>query len=86
MLTSLLGIHWMLNTTTATNINGGEHDMKTVTVELKHQEHDILAQKVEDYFGGWHPFAYGTRLVRPAYYDEDQQCWVAVISRQTSCD
>jgi len=63
-----------------------EHDMKTVTVELKHQEHDILAQKVEDYFGGWHPFAYGTRLVRPAYYDEDQQCWVAVITRQTSCD
>jgi hypothetical protein len=60
--------------------------MKTVTVELKHQEHDILAQKVEDYFGGWHPFAYGTRLVRPAYYDEDQQCWVAVITRQTSCD
>ena len=60
--------------------------MKTVTVELKHQEHDILAQKVEDYFRGWHPFGYGTRLVRPAYYDEDQQCWVAVISRHTSCD
>ena len=60
--------------------------MKTITVELKNADHDILAQKVEDYFGGWHPFAYGTRLVRPAYYDEDQQCWVAVITRQTSCD
>ena len=26
MLINRRGIHWMLNTTTATNINGGEHE------------------------------------------------------------
>lgn len=60
--------------------------MKTITVNIKHESRNILERKVEDYFRGYHPFGYGTRLEKPAYYDEDQQCWVAVISRQTSCD
>ena len=70
----------------STALAEGEHDMKTITVNIKHEDRAVLERKVEDYFRGYHPFGYGTRLDKPAYYDEDQQCWVAVISRQTSCD
>jgi hypothetical protein len=45
-----------------------------------------LQKKVDLYFKGWHPLGYGTRLVSPVKYDEERQCWVAVITRQTSCD
>ena len=60
--------------------------MKTIIVNIKHESRTILERKVEDYFRGYHPFGYGTKLETPAYYDEDQQCWVAVISRHTTCD
>ena len=40
--------------------------MKTITVNIKHEDRTILERKVEDYFRGYHPFGYGTRLDKPA--------------------
>ena len=77
---------WQVQVERGATLAEGKHDMKTITVNIKHEDRAVLERKVEDYFRGYHPFGYGTRLDKPAYYDEDQQCWVAVISRQTSCD
>ena len=77
---------WQVQAERGAALAEGKHDMKTITVNIKHEDRAVLERKVEDYFRGYHPFGYGTRLDKPAYYDEDQQCWVAVISRQTSCD
>lgn len=60
--------------------------MRTIVVNIKHEERSILERRVEDYFRGYDPLGYGTRLDRPVYYDEDEKCWVAVVSRQSSCD
>lgn len=60
--------------------------MRDIRVELIDKTEAGLQKQVDLYFKGWHPFGYGTRLVRPVKYDEDRQCWVAVITRQTSCD
>ena len=60
--------------------------MKDIRVELTDETEAGLQKQVDLYFRGWHPLGYGTRLVRPVKYDEERQCWVAVITRQTSCD
>ena len=60
--------------------------MRTIVVNIKHEERSILERRVEDYFRGYDPLGCGTRLDRPVYYDEDEKCWVAVVSRQSSCD
>jgi hypothetical protein len=60
--------------------------MKDIRVEMTDETEAGLQKQVDLYFKGWHPFGYGTRLVRPVKYDEERQCWVAVITRQTSCD
>lgn len=60
--------------------------MKTIRVEITHRDPDILDQKVEDYYRGYHPAGYDTRLAGPAYYDNERHLWVAVITRLNSCD
>ena len=60
--------------------------MKDIRVELTDETEAGLQKQVDLYFRGWHPLGYGTRLVRPVKYDEERQRWVAVITRQTSCD
>ena len=63
-----------------------DYRMKDIRVEMTDETEAGLQKKVDLYFRGWHPLGYGTRLVRPVKYDEERQCWVAVITRQTSCD
>ncbi len=48
--------------------------MKTIRVEITHRDPDILAQKVEDYYRGYHPSGYDTRMDGPAFYDENAAC------------
>ena len=60
--------------------------MKDIRVELTDETEAGLQKQVDLYFKGWHPLGYGTRLVRPVKYDKERQRWVAVITRQTSCD
>ena len=60
--------------------------MKTIRVEITHRDPDILDQKVEDYYRGYRPAGYDTRLAGPDYYDNERHLWVAVITRLESCD
>jgi hypothetical protein len=60
--------------------------MKTIRVEITHRDRDILAQKVEDYYRGYHPSGYDTRMDGPTFYDEKRNVWVAVLTRLESCD
>lgn len=60
--------------------------MKTIRVEITHRDRDILAQKVEDYYRGYHPSGYDTRMSGPAFYDEKRHVWVAILTRLESCD
>jgi len=59
---------------------------KTIRVEITHRHLDILERKIEDYYRGYHPIGYDTRLAGPAYYDKERHVWVAVITRLESCD
>ena len=60
--------------------------MKTIRVEITHRDPDILAQKVEDYYRGYHPSGYDTRMDGPAYYDNERKVWVCKLPRLESCD
>ena len=60
--------------------------MKTIRVEITHRDPDILAQKVEDYYRGYHPSGYDTRMDGPAYYDNERKVWVCKLTRLESCD
>ncbi len=46
----------------------------------------ILNQKVSDYYRGYHPMGYDTRIKGPAYYDDERKVWVCKLTRLESCD
>jgi|TARA_B100000497_G_C7366838_1_gene236959 hypothetical protein len=47
---------------------------------------DLLEGRVEDYMDMYNPLGYMTRMVKPPYFNEELNVWMAVLERLDSCD